>query len=213
MTGLGTLGHESISEAITARLAEMVSVSPETWELLRRANGGGALGASFEQARSNGIAFAQAFAEVAADEYQQLYEMVIAALRWHDLRLSLRDLNQAQRRRLSVALGGGWPEAALPMYEDLAGLVAHRTAALWQERLASTRESEAMMWRILRMGSAPYFVLGTSSTVEDRHSGTQHVVKGHVEVRWSHGRFSGNPEAKVYLDTAHADVPGYFSLR
>ena len=37
-------------------------------------------------------------------------------------------------------------------------------------------------------------------------------MKGHVEVRWSHGRFSGNPEAKVYLDTAHAAVPGYHPL-
>ena len=37
-------------------------------------------------------------------------------------------------------------------------------------------------------------------------------VDGHVEIRWSHGRFCGPPEAKVYLDTPHADVPGYFPL-
>ena len=37
-------------------------------------------------------------------------------------------------------------------------------------------------------------------------------VGGHVEVRWSHGRFGGLPEAKVYLDTPHARVPGYFPL-
>ena len=37
-------------------------------------------------------------------------------------------------------------------------------------------------------------------------------MRGHVEVRWSHGRFCGPPEAKVYLDTPHADVPGYFPL-
>ncbi len=36
--------------------------------------------------------------------------------------------------------------------------------------------------------------------------------RGHVEVRWSHGRFRGAPEAKVYLDTPHADVPGYSPL-
>jgi hypothetical protein len=35
------------------------------------------------------------------------------------------------------------------------------------------------------------------------------VVEGHVEVRWSHGRFLGSPEAKVYLDTPHVHVPGY----
>ena len=38
-------------------------------------------------------------------------------------------------------------------------------------------------------------------------------VDGHVEVRWSHGRFCGPPEAKVYLDTPHAEVPGYFPLQ
>jgi len=38
-------------------------------------------------------------------------------------------------------------------------------------------------------------------------------VGGHVEIRWSHGQFGGNPEAKVYLDTPHNDVPGYFRLR
>lgn len=34
-------------------------------------------------------------------------------------------------------------------------------------------------------------------------------VEGHVEVRWSHGKFCGNPEAKVYLDTPVEQVPGY----
>jgi hypothetical protein len=33
-----------------------------------------------------------------------------------------------------------------------------------------------------------------------------------VELRWSHGRFGGPPEAKVYLDTPHHEVPGYHSL-
>ncbi len=38
-------------------------------------------------------------------------------------------------------------------------------------------------------------------------------VDGHVEVRWSHGRFQGSPEAKVYLRTPHLDTPGYSELR
>jgi len=40
----------------------------------------------------------------------------------------------------------------------------------------------------------------------------QLTVEGHVEVRWSHGKFCGNPEAKVYLDTPVEDVPGYEAL-
>lgn len=54
--------------------------------------------------------------------------------------------------------------------------------------------------------------VGWDATIEDRHSTTRRIVRGHVEVRWSHGRFGGNPEAKVYLDTPHGDVPGYFPL-
>lgn len=38
------------------------------------------------------------------------------------------------------------------------------------------------------------------------------LVDGHVEIRWSHGRFCGPPEAKIYLDTPHHHVPGYFVL-
>ena len=107
-----------------------------------------------------------------------------------------------------------------------------------------------MLWRLLRIGSAPYFVLGASPSgflrlriatpwdwrrhfelrafeVEPRAGGQPMVAwqavvrdrarrqrarpsRGHVEVRWSHGRFAGRPEAKVYLDTPHAEVPGYF---
>lgn len=37
-------------------------------------------------------------------------------------------------------------------------------------------------------------------------------VEGHVEIRWSHGRFCGFPEAKLYLDSPHEEVPGYFQL-
>ena len=323
VTGLATLGYESIAEAIDARPAEMVSVAPETWDLLRRAHDGGGLRESFDQAWSNGVAFGQAqeglrgrrpvviewkgshrapgdevapidlridhvylvsckylskiminaspghlfrrllqgghgvrgtdwYGEVAALEYQQLYEAAVAALQLNNQPANVGDLNQAQRRRLTEALTEGWPEPIVAHYEQLCSVVANRTAQLWQESLTSIGPSDAMLWRMLRMGSAPYFVLGTSpdgplrlrvatpwdwrlnfrlrrfecsaqsggqprvgwaATVEDRHSATRHVVRGHIEIRWSHGRFSGNPEAKVYLDTPHTSVPGYFPLR
>ncbi len=48
--------------------------------------------------------------------------------------------------------------------------------------------------------------------VHDRETGDDRVAAGHVEIRWSHGRFGQPPEAKVYLDTPHRDVPGYFPL-
>jgi hypothetical protein len=108
-----------------------------------------------------------------------------------------------------------------------------------------------MLWRLLRLAPAPYFVLGTGQSgsvrlrvgtpwdfqqsfrvrslevaaqpggqsrvgwravVADHLDGSEREVLGHVEVRWSHGRFGGPPEAKVYLDTPHDRVPGYWPL-
>lgn len=54
--------------------------------------------------------------------------------------------------------------------------------------------------------------VGWHAAVLDMASGDERTVRGHVEVRWSHGRFCGMPEAKVYLDTPHEHVPGYFPL-
>ena len=51
-----------------------------------------------------------------------------------------------------------------------------------------------------------------SATVSRPDGGDDVEVCGHVEVRWSHGRFGAPPEAKVYLDTPHAGVPGYVPL-
>ena len=48
--------------------------------------------------------------------------------------------------------------------------------------------------------------------VRNRTTGAELVTEGFVEVRWSHGRFSGAPEAKVQLRSRHEDVPGYTPL-
>jgi hypothetical protein len=50
------------------------------------------------------------------------------------------------------------------------------------------------------------------ANVAHRASGAELPIDGHVEIRWSHGRFAGSPEAKVYLDTPLAEVPGYHPL-
>lgn len=48
--------------------------------------------------------------------------------------------------------------------------------------------------------------------VTTRAGGARVAIAGHVEIRWTHGRFSGAPEAKVHLDTHPHAVPGYFPL-
>jgi hypothetical protein len=163
------------------------------------------------------------------------------------------DLTSAHRAALGERLRSGWPGEAGEAYRALSDEVARASVSRWHAALAvGASAGEAMLWRLLRMGSAPYFVLGSSvtrslrlriatpwdwkqlfrlarfevfpqeggqprvgwlATVRERASGQLHEVAGHVEVRWSHGRFGGLPEAKGYLDTHHHLVPGYFPLQ
>jgi hypothetical protein len=51
-----------------------------------------------------------------------------------------------------------------------------------------------------------------TATVDDRQAGCPRTVAGHIEIRWSHGRFAQPPEAKVYLDTPPHLVAGYWPL-
>jgi hypothetical protein len=163
------------------------------------------------------------------------------------------DLSSPQRDALGRWLGAGWPTDAKARYATLSQAVALASAQRWEAAMqAGSGAGEAMLWRLLRVGSAPYFVLGSSAArslrlriatswdwrrqyrlvsfdmepqpggqprvgweaaVRDRVSHALHVVAGHIEVRWSHGRFGGLPEAKGYLDTPHHLVPGYVTLR
>lgn len=193
------------------------------------------------------------FAEVAPEAYQSLYAAVRLVLPG-DLRLppNAADLTPTHRAVLRGALTARqWPAAVQPVARAWSCEVARASAARWRAALSSKAEKEAMLWRLLRIGSAPYFVLGTAderslrlriatpwdwrqdwdlrrfdvwgddagqpvvrwtAVVRARETGEEHEVAGHVEVRWSHGRFAGQPEAKVYLDTPHHRVPGYVPL-
>jgi hypothetical protein len=163
------------------------------------------------------------------------------------------DLTSEQRDALGQWLRPGWPRGAKSLYADLSNAVARASVRRWDAAMGvGGGTGEAMLWRLLRIGSAPYFVLGSSAArslrlriatswdwrqqfqlisvsmeaqaggqprvgweavVRDRVSNEVHEVVGHIEVRWSHGRFGGLPEAKGYLDTPHHLVPGYFPLR
>jgi len=61
-------------------------------------------------------------------------------------------------------------------------------------------------------GARSQAVVGWRAVFHDRVRQTPMFAAGHVEVRWSHGKFGQAPEAKVYLDTPYDEVPGYFRL-
>lgn len=192
------------------------------------------------------------FDHVAADAYQRFYAQVRSELPG-DLGLPpfVADLTPEHRGELKRWLRGRWGGETGRVYREFAAAVARASAERWKEALGTKRGQEAMLWRLLRIGSAPYFVLGSSkgrtlrlrvatpwdwrqvfdlqrfdvwgddagqpvvrwrAVVADRDGAEEWVVDGHVQVRWSHGRFGQPPEAKVYLDTPHPHVPGYFPL-
>ncbi len=190
------------------------------------------------------------YARTAAEEYQELYEACLDASGAAGLPMFAMSLGPAHRRQLAASLSAGWPSGAEEAYGRMCCAVAERTADIWRRNIARS-SAETVLWRLLRIGSVPYFVLGSSpagpvrlridtpwdwrrsfrlssleveaeqagqpriawrALCERRSDGAQEAVQGHVEIRWSHGRFRQPPEAKVYLDSAHERVPGYHLL-
>ncbi|MEZ5376733.1 MAG: hypothetical protein R2733_09510 [Acidimicrobiales bacterium] len=189
------------------------------------------------------------FIEAAPDEYQRLY---VAASRFtgiEGLPEHVRDLTREQQRALKVNLSArSWPQPLQGPWQDVCDAVSAESALRWRAALSQPRNPLRLLWRMLRITTATYFILGTSradslrlrvdsawdwmqqydltsfevvpvkagqpqvawaAAVTSRASGIERMVEGHVEIRWSHGRFLGSPEAKVYLDTPHVQVPGY----
>jgi hypothetical protein len=194
------------------------------------------------------------FCEVAPEAYDRLYCTVKDGLLESGecaLPASVLDLNKGHRTELKDRLGKGrWSHDLRPAALEFSEAVAHASAERWQQALAGA-DHERVLWRLLRIGAAPYFVLGASPsgslqlrigtawdwrqhfriddfsvapavseqpvvtwavTVSNRRSRQTTSVEGHVEIRWSHGKFAQPPEAKVYLDTPHDQVPGYWPL-
>ena len=193
------------------------------------------------------------FTEVAPEAYQALYERYCDEIGVEGLPIHVADLQPEHRRLIKAASSRGpWPGATDELYRDLALAVAQSSAQRWLAILATPALREQMLWRLLRLQAAPYFVLGADlrheplryrvgtpwdfrqawklrgfdawadpagqplirwrADVTDRMTAERRAVEGHVEIRWSHGRFSGAPEAKVHLDTPPHHVAGYIPL-
>ena len=198
------------------------------------------------------------FEVVAPDELLALYAGCLAATGLTHFPSAPGLCTKEQHRQLRDALAGrSYPnEETRAAYVRLCATVSKTSAQRWNQRMDEAGiGSELMVWRLLRIGSAPYFVLGI-----DRHTGQPvqyrisspwdwrdefevldfdiapgaagqprvewccryrsrrresrlpSTVAGHIEIRWSHGRFAHPPEAKIYLDTPMDELPGYHPL-
>lgn len=59
-----------------------------------------------------------------------------------------------------------------------------------------------------RQQPAVQFIL----VIEARRTGEKISLSFHSEVRWSHGKFVANPEAKLYKDIKWEEIPGYTKI-
>ncbi len=189
------------------------------------------------------------FVETAPQPFQTLYEAAKSHTAMADLPGLVVDLTRAQQTTLKAGLRDRtWPETLQGPWSNLCRTVSEESARRWRSAMAVQRDQRRLLWRLLRITTATYFVLGSDrathlrlridsawdwqqayelrafevaarhagqpevawqATIRRRLDGAELTVSGHVEIRWSHGRFLGSPEAKVYLDTPHALVPGY----
>jgi hypothetical protein len=198
------------------------------------------------------------YQETAPLEFAELYRLTRIYVNNHlgnvHLPASFEALDNKDKRFLKTALSERrWPEELRGAYMSLCERVSKETAKRWNEQIKAHQRPELLLWRMLRISEAPYFVLGVSTRrheqlrlrvgtpwdwnrfyrlrsfeVSPKSSGQPTVdwraiisiknskeireIAGHVEIRFSHGRFIQAPEAKVYLDTSHIEVPGYFPL-
>jgi hypothetical protein len=191
------------------------------------------------------------YEEISPVELANLYKAAVRHLALTGFPTTPSELTREQRIVLKTRLPRKWPDALAPEVVALVSAVSSRSATLLNQTLATTRDRERFYWRLLRIHSAPYFILGRQpsgptrlrvltpwdlrrifsfdgldispgeagqpqvqwkASFISRETGFTHETEGHVEIRWSHGRFRAAPESKVYLDTAHEDACGYIPI-
>ncbi len=195
------------------------------------------------------------FGEVAETQQLALYHRALKLFGLGDMADSPSELDSDQHAKLRSAFkehgGRGIPSELRREYDELIAAVSKTSAERWRRGLREPAQQERMLWRLLRIYSATYYILGIdrrrtmrlrvmtpwewrnafefrSFVIEpdgrgqprvswkarygERSGGRIADVHGHVEIRWSHGPFFHPPEAKIYLDTRHEEVPGYVPL-
>lgn len=195
---------------------------------------------------------------IAPEAYRGFYQKVREDLREKvHLPFDVEQLRNSDREIIKSSYERKWPEHLQIEYNRFATQVSKNSAEVWKQLLPKTAEQELLLWRMLRLNSSPYFILGSSANsslrlrvgtpwdwrqnykfkefnvshttgsspqtpiqprvsweakIIEKETGLLKDIKGHVEIRWSHGRFCGNPEAKLYLDSDHSNVPGYYPI-
>lgn len=187
---------------------------------------------------------------VSPHSYSSFYSLVRGYIGEDLLPSDPADLSPEHLQRIRKSCNRAWPEPLREPWAQLSFDISAESARRWESAMDSPAKREEMLWRLLRLGPAPYFVLGSSprgpvrmrigtpwdwrqsfklrylrvapvvggqpvvewvAGLTEVETGRTRRVHGHIEIRWAHGRFS-TVEAKVYLDTPHVAVAGYYPL-
>ena len=103
------------------------------------------------------------YADVAPEAYQELYRACCddIGVDGLDLPADVAELDAGHREALKPLLRGrSWPGAVDRTYREFSHAVALRSVERWKASLTDARAREEMVWRLLRLQAAPYFVLG-----------------------------------------------------
>lgn len=100
------------------------------------------------------------YGDIAPVELASLYSASIRHLGLNDLPALPAELTRAQRDILKGRLARRWPDALAPEVAEFVSAVSARSAALINQTMATKRDRERFYWRLLRIHSAPYFILG-----------------------------------------------------
>ncbi len=191
------------------------------------------------------------FEEVCPNAFGAVWRPIHVAAGLDPRRSSPSSLTSADRDVVKSTVRDQPVDTTSAEYSMFVQVASEQSARRWRRSLGDLANRSELLWRLLRMEAAPYFVLGVhhdfeplryrvstpwdfsqqfrladiSITAGQRgqpsvdwvaaiigHDGEEFEVSGHVEVRWSHGRLIGSPEAKVYLDSDPSAVPGYTPL-
>lgn len=115
----------------------------------------------------------------AYEEYQAFYMAAAGLTDLSDLPSRVSDLTPDDRRRLKDALreyaGRRLPDPVHEQYRGMIEAVARESARCWNDELTTMVRKERMLWRLLRIGSAPYFILGVDK---------KHPLRIRVDTAW-----------------------------
>jgi hypothetical protein len=102
------------------------------------------------------------YGAVAPDAYSSFYAEVRAVV--GGLPASPEALTKADLLVIRGACQRSWPEPLVEPWRSFSFEVAAASAARWRSQLGTAALRELQLWRLLRLESAPYFVLGATKS-------------------------------------------------